>query len=105
MPKDQNYCQTVTKTAEIFEKKHMITLLGIFIIDGPGYFLELSRKLKTDKKTLQERLKILLHHWLIQQELQMKGKKINEAEYQALIKKNVDEKVKNEEPWFWGLRY
>ena len=74
MPKNQNYCHTVTKTAEIFEKKHMITLLGIFIIDGPGYFLELSRKLRTDKKTLQERLKILLHHWLIQQELQMKGK-------------------------------
>ena len=62
MPKDQNYCHTVTKTAEIFEKKHMITLLGIFIIDGPGYFLELSRKLKTDKKTLQERLKTLVTH-------------------------------------------
>jgi GLPGLI family protein len=35
----------------------------------------------------------------------LKGKKIKETEYQALIKKHVDQKIKDEEPWFWGLRY
>lgn len=52
----KNYCETITHTAKIFEKKHTIVLLGILIIDGPHYFLELGRKLSTDKKTLQERL-------------------------------------------------
>jgi GLPGLI family protein len=35
----------------------------------------------------------------------MKGKKIKEADYQTLVKKHVDEKVANEEPWYWGIRY
>ncbi len=42
-------------------------------------------------------------------ELQMphkiKGKKIKEAAYNDLLKKHIQEKIKNEEPWFWGIRY
>lgn len=35
----------------------------------------------------------------------LKGKKIKEAAYQNLIKKQIAEKRKNEEPWYWGMRY
>jgi GLPGLI family protein len=36
----------------------------------------------------------------------LKGKKIKEAEYFAILKKHIDEKVKEEQPWFWGdIRY
>ena len=35
----------------------------------------------------------------------LKGKKVTNAEYQEVIRKHVAEKKKNEEPWFWGLRY
>jgi GLPGLI family protein len=36
----------------------------------------------------------------------LKGKKIKEAEYFAIIKKQIDEKMKEEQPWFWGdIRY
>ena len=35
----------------------------------------------------------------------VKGKRIDEAEYQAIIKKHIEEKRKSEEPWFWGIRY
>jgi GLPGLI family protein len=36
----------------------------------------------------------------------LKGKKIKEAEYFAILKKQIDEKVKEEQPWFWGdIRY
>jgi GLPGLI family protein len=35
----------------------------------------------------------------------LKGKKVTEAEYLDVIAKHVAEKKKNEEPWFWGLRY
>ncbi|MEZ4894588.1 MAG: GLPGLI family protein [Saprospiraceae bacterium] len=35
----------------------------------------------------------------------MKGKRINEAAYNELLKKHIEEKKKNEEPWFWGIRY
>lgn len=35
----------------------------------------------------------------------VKGKKVTEAEYRAAIKKHVDEKRKEEEPPFWGMRY
>ena len=35
----------------------------------------------------------------------IKGKKVTEAMYQEVIKKHIAEKIKNEEPWFWGIRY
>lgn len=35
----------------------------------------------------------------------LKGKRIKEAEYQDLIRKHIAEKKKNEDPWFWGIRY
>jgi hypothetical protein len=35
----------------------------------------------------------------------LKGKKSSEAQYQAALKKYIDERVKNEEPYFWGIRY
>ena len=35
----------------------------------------------------------------------MKGKKIKEADYLTIIKNHIVEKKKNEEPWFWGIRY
>lgn len=35
----------------------------------------------------------------------LKGKKVKEAEYMDVIRKHIAEKKKNEEPWFWGLRY
>ena len=72
--KDEKYCSIVTDTAKIFEKKHTIVILGIFIIDGPQYFLELRRKINTDKKTLQERLVQLKILGLIKQEFEMHGK-------------------------------
>jgi GLPGLI family protein len=34
-----------------------------------------------------------------------KGKKITESGYQDLIREHIAEKRKNEEPWYWGLRY
>jgi GLPGLI family protein len=35
----------------------------------------------------------------------IKGKKITETGYQGVIQDHIVEKRKNEEPWFWGLRY
>jgi GLPGLI family protein len=35
----------------------------------------------------------------------LKGKKIKQAEYTALVKKEIDEWTKAELPWFWNLRY
>lgn len=35
----------------------------------------------------------------------LKGKKITETGYQSVIRDHITEKQKNEEPWFWGLRY
>jgi GLPGLI family protein len=35
----------------------------------------------------------------------LKGKKINEAEYQDILKKFIAEKTEAEEPYFWGIRY
>jgi GLPGLI family protein len=35
----------------------------------------------------------------------IKGKKINSAEYQKLIEKQIKERKDAEEPWFWGIRY
>ena len=35
----------------------------------------------------------------------LKGKKITDAAYIELIRKQIEEKKKNEEPWFWGMRY
>lgn len=35
----------------------------------------------------------------------LKGKKLSEAEYQAIIQKQIAEKKKEEQPWFWGMRY
>jgi GLPGLI family protein len=35
----------------------------------------------------------------------IKGKKIDMAEYQKLIEKQISERKEAEEPWFWGLRY
>jgi hypothetical protein len=34
-----------------------------------------------------------------------KGKKIDEAQYYAILKKHFDERRKDEEPPFWGIRY
>jgi len=34
-----------------------------------------------------------------------KGKSIKEAEYQTLYAKHIEDKRKNEDPWFWGVRY
>jgi GLPGLI family protein len=35
----------------------------------------------------------------------IKGKKINSAEYQRLIEKQIKERKAAEEPWFWGISY
>jgi GLPGLI family protein len=35
----------------------------------------------------------------------LKGKKIKEADYTALIKKYIQDRTKEERPWFWGIRY
>lgn len=35
----------------------------------------------------------------------LKGKKVKEQDYFKVLKQHVAEKRKNEEPWFWGLRY
>jgi GLPGLI family protein len=35
----------------------------------------------------------------------LKGKKIKEVEYTAMIKKYIDNSQKEERPWFWGIRY
>ena len=35
----------------------------------------------------------------------LKGKKISEVEYTALLKKHMDQKKEAEEPPFWGIRY
>jgi GLPGLI family protein len=35
----------------------------------------------------------------------LKGKKIKEADYTALIKKYIEDRTKEERPWFWGIRY
>jgi GLPGLI family protein len=34
-----------------------------------------------------------------------KGKSIKETEYQTLYAKHIEDKRKNEDPWFWGVRY
>jgi GLPGLI family protein len=35
----------------------------------------------------------------------LKGKRVTDAAYLEIIRKHVEEKKKNEEPWFWGIRY
>lgn len=35
----------------------------------------------------------------------LKGKKVSEAEYTEVLRKHIAEKVKDEEPWYWGVRY
>ncbi|MCB0574279.1 MAG: GLPGLI family protein, partial [Saprospiraceae bacterium] len=35
----------------------------------------------------------------------LKGKRIKEAEYYALLKKHIEDRRKAEEPAFWGMRY
>ncbi|MBK8922294.1 MAG: GLPGLI family protein [Saprospirales bacterium] len=35
----------------------------------------------------------------------IKGKRMKEADYLALLKKHIQEKRKSEEPWFWAVRY
>jgi len=35
----------------------------------------------------------------------LKGKKINEAAYADLIRQHMEQKRKEEEPYFWGMRY
>lgn len=35
----------------------------------------------------------------------IKGKKINAAEYEALVEKQIKERKAAEEPWFWTMRY
>jgi GLPGLI family protein len=35
----------------------------------------------------------------------LKGKKIKQVEYAAMIKKYIDNSQKEERPWFWGIRY
>jgi GLPGLI family protein len=35
----------------------------------------------------------------------LKGKKIKQADFTAMIKKHIIEKTKEEQPWFWGIRY
>jgi len=35
----------------------------------------------------------------------VKGKKVSEADYEAVIRKHMEEKRKAEEPPFWGIRY
>lgn len=35
----------------------------------------------------------------------LKGKRIKEVDYQKLIKDQIEEKRKNEDPWYWGIRY
>ncbi len=35
----------------------------------------------------------------------LKAKKIKKADYDAIIKKHIVEKTKEEQPWFWGIRY
>jgi GLPGLI family protein len=35
----------------------------------------------------------------------LKGKKVKKADFDVLIKKHIDEKTKEEQPWFWGIRY
>jgi GLPGLI family protein len=35
----------------------------------------------------------------------MKGKHIHEDDYTVIMKKHIEERKANEEPWFWGVRY
>ena len=35
----------------------------------------------------------------------LKGKRIKKADFDVLIKKHIVEKTKEEQPWFWGIRY
>jgi GLPGLI family protein len=35
----------------------------------------------------------------------MKGKRVKEADYTAVLKKYMDERKEAEEPPFWGIRY
>lgn len=35
----------------------------------------------------------------------IKGKKVDYAAYMTVIKDHIAEKIKNEEPWYWGIRY
>lgn len=35
----------------------------------------------------------------------LKGKKVTEAEYRAALKKCIDDHIKEEQPYFWDLRY
>ncbi len=35
----------------------------------------------------------------------IKGKKVSEAEYQAIITKHISDKIKEEEPFFYGIPF
>lgn len=49
-------------------------------MDGEQYFLELQRKLGTDKKTLQQRLLQLRELWIIDKEIVFE-KKVKKSRY------------------------
>ena len=35
----------------------------------------------------------------------LKGKKVDAAGYQEVIREHIEERKKNQEVWFWGIRY
>jgi GLPGLI family protein len=35
----------------------------------------------------------------------LKGKKVKKADYDKVIKTHIEDKIKEEQPWFWGIRY
>ena len=35
----------------------------------------------------------------------LKGKKVKDAEYQKVLKAHIETKIKEEQPYWWGLRY
>ena len=35
----------------------------------------------------------------------LKGKKVKDADYQKVLKNHIDSKIKEEQPYWWGLRY
>ena len=76
----------------MLKKKSDPMILEIDVNDGA--MLITANKIDLKKLTIE-----------LESPKKLKGKKIKIADYATIVKKHIVEKTKEEQPWFWGVRY
>lgn len=76
--------------------EHFHSLPGMILeIDvNDGAMLITANKIDLKKLTIE-----------LESPKKLKGKKIKRVDYETIVKKHIVEKTKEEQPWFWGVRY